>query len=85
MVFSRGGGEALAKSRNVPFLGALPIEPAVAAWLEDDDRRKGCDSDDAASGPFSPEQHTLDLVQQYARHGPMLAQFSAIVDKLQLQ
>lgn len=28
-LFSSGGGEALAKSRNIPFLGRIPIDPAM--------------------------------------------------------
>jgi len=30
-LFSSGGGEALAKARNVPFLGRIPIDPAMLA------------------------------------------------------
>ena len=28
-IFSKGGGEAIAREINVPFLGAVPIEPAI--------------------------------------------------------
>ena len=30
-VFATGGGEALAREASVPFLGAIPIDPSVAA------------------------------------------------------
>lgn len=33
-VFSSGGGEALAQHGNVPFLGKIPIDPALAAAAE---------------------------------------------------
>lgn len=33
-IFSSGGGEQLAKSRALPFLGKLPICPKVARLLE---------------------------------------------------
>ncbi|MEY4130340.1 MAG: hypothetical protein RLZZ31_464 [Actinomycetota bacterium] len=29
-VFGKGGGEELARSENLPFLGAIPLEPAVS-------------------------------------------------------
>ncbi|XP_044253765.1 cytosolic Fe-S cluster assembly factor NUBP2 homolog [Tribolium madens] len=32
-IFSKGGGEALAKLAQVPFLGVLPIDPRVGALL----------------------------------------------------
>ncbi|XP_068673577.1 cytosolic Fe-S cluster assembly factor NUBP2 homolog [Montipora foliosa] len=34
-VFSKGGGEALAKSCEVPFLGSIPLDPRLAQSLED--------------------------------------------------
>ncbi len=33
-IFSKGGGEALAKHANVPFLGAVPIDPNLAMAAE---------------------------------------------------
>ena len=33
-VFSKGGGEALAKQFNVPFLGCIPLDPQLAQSLE---------------------------------------------------
>jgi len=34
-VFLKGGGEALAKSCNVPFLGSIPLDPSLTQSLED--------------------------------------------------
>ncbi len=33
-IFSKGGGEALAKEMNVPFLGAIPIDPNLTRLVE---------------------------------------------------
>jgi len=32
---SKGGGEALAKSCDVPFLGSIPLDPSLMQSLED--------------------------------------------------
>ncbi|XP_060582996.1 cytosolic Fe-S cluster assembly factor NUBP2 homolog isoform X2 [Ruditapes philippinarum] len=34
-VFSKGGGEALAKQAHVPFLGCIPLDPQLAQSLEE--------------------------------------------------
>jgi hypothetical protein len=34
-IFSKGGGESLAQEYNVPFLGCVPIDPAVSLKMED--------------------------------------------------
>lgn len=34
-IFSKGGGEALAQQSRVPFLGCIPIDPQLAASLEE--------------------------------------------------
>ncbi|XP_078346703.1 cytosolic Fe-S cluster assembly factor NUBP2 homolog [Oculina patagonica] len=34
-VFSKGGGEALAKSCDVPFLGSIPLDPSLTKSLEE--------------------------------------------------
>ncbi|XP_052266657.1 cytosolic Fe-S cluster assembly factor NUBP2 homolog [Dreissena polymorpha] len=34
-IFSKGGGEALAKQAHVPFLGCIPLDPNLAASLEE--------------------------------------------------
>ncbi|KAJ3416992.1 Nucleotide-binding protein 2 [Chytridiales sp. JEL 0842] len=33
-IFSKGGGEALAKEYNVPFLGCIPIDPSLVTLIE---------------------------------------------------
>jgi len=33
---SKGGGEALAKSCNVPFLGSIPLDRSLTQSLEED-------------------------------------------------
>jgi ATP-binding protein involved in chromosome partitioning len=45
-IFKVGGGEALAKEKNLPFLGRIPIDPMVVAAEDDgkplDNLSKGC-------------------------------------------
>ncbi|XP_059092415.1 cytosolic Fe-S cluster assembly factor NUBP2 homolog [Tigriopus californicus] len=36
-IFSKGGGAALAESKNIQFLGAIPIDPKLAQSCEDGD------------------------------------------------
>ncbi|KAJ3012789.1 UNVERIFIED_CONTAM: Nucleotide-binding protein 2 [Siphonaria sp. JEL0065] len=33
-LFSKGGGEALAKEHNLPFLGYIPIDPSLVSMIE---------------------------------------------------
>ncbi|KAJ1564855.1 hypothetical protein HK405_013783, partial [Cladochytrium tenue] len=33
-IFSKGGGEALARDQGVPFLGCVPIDPSLVALIE---------------------------------------------------
>jgi hypothetical protein len=33
-LFSKGGGEALAKEYGVPFLGCVPIDPSLVTLIE---------------------------------------------------
>ena len=33
-LFSTGGGEALANSLSIPFLGAVPIDPTLTSLIE---------------------------------------------------
>lgn len=37
-VFSKGGGEIMARDFNVPFLGSVPIDPAFVALIEEGTR-----------------------------------------------
>lgn len=37
-VFSKGGGEIMARDFNVPFLGSVPIDPAFVALIEEGKR-----------------------------------------------
>lgn len=37
-VFSKGGGEVMARDFNVPFLGSVPIDPAFVALIEEGTR-----------------------------------------------
>lgn len=35
-IFSKGGGEALAVSSNIPFLGSIPLDPSLTKLVESD-------------------------------------------------
>ena len=66
-VFGTGGGEVLAKEQGVPFLGAVPLDPAV--------RRSGDDGLPTVAGrPESPVAQALnricDKVMVALREGP---------------
>ena len=66
-VFGSGGGEALAKEQSVPFLGSVPLDPAV--------RRAGDDGLPTVVGrPDSPVAQALnricDGVMRALREGP---------------
>jgi ATP-binding protein involved in chromosome partitioning len=56
-VFGGGGGERLAEQSNVPFIGAIPMDPAV---------RQGGDSGlpVVVSNPESPVAHALKTVAE---------------------
>jgi Mrp family chromosome partitioning ATPase len=41
-IFSSGGGERMAEEMNVPFLGAIPIDPQVCAWGDSGQTFAGC-------------------------------------------
>ena len=41
-IFGSGGGERMAEEMNVPFLGAIPIDPQVCAWGDSGQTFVGC-------------------------------------------
>ncbi|KAL1991893.1 hypothetical protein VTN49DRAFT_5201 [Thermomyces lanuginosus] len=69
-LFSRGGGEVMAREMNVPFLGYVPIDIKFSALVEgatvDDD-----DNDDATAGEENPQaakpavEDARPLVERY--------------------
>jgi Mrp family chromosome partitioning ATPase len=41
-IFGSGGGERMAEEMDVPFLGAIPIDPQVCAWGDSGQTFAGC-------------------------------------------
>ncbi|XP_045676579.1 cytosolic Fe-S cluster assembly factor NUBP2 isoform X2 [Phyllostomus hastatus] len=56
-VFSRGGGEELAKHAGVPFLGSVPLDPELTRCLEEG-------RDFMQEFPQSPAFHALSAIAQ---------------------
>ena len=52
LIFSRGGGEDLARQENIPFLGNVPIDPSL---------NKRLDAGEPFSNVFSNSQTSLSF------------------------
>jgi len=61
-VFGRGGGEALAKEMDVPFLGRVPLDPAVA-------QSGDAGAPTVVSAPDSPAAEALSAVTSAVEEG----------------
>lgn len=79
-VFSKGGGEIMARESNVPFLGSVPIDPEFGALVEGvkDEQRNG-NVDGATNG--QPPEVPTELVDRYTKCGlqPLFAAFATTV------
>ncbi|KAG9600916.1 cytosolic Fe-S cluster assembly factor CFD1, partial [Aureobasidium melanogenum] len=69
-VFSKGGGQVMAKDFNVPFLGSVPIDPAFIALIEEGKRPTYPEGTVVAGQQMSeqtamPEHDTGSLVEKY--------------------
>lgn len=51
-LFSSGGGEALARNRNIPFLGRIPIDPAMLVAADRKEPVVDCRDDTPAKAAF---------------------------------
>ncbi|KIW18071.1 hypothetical protein PV08_02358 [Exophiala spinifera] len=80
-VFSKGGGEIMARESHVPFLGSVPIDTGFGALVEgsnpDQSATQGADSD----GPV--RELPTELVERYRQCGlcPIFARFATDVDR----
>ncbi|KAG9530602.1 cytosolic Fe-S cluster assembly factor CFD1, partial [Aureobasidium melanogenum] len=69
-VFSKGGGQVMAKDFNVPFLGSVPIDPAFIALIEEG-KRPTYPEGTVVAGQQMPEQTAMpehdtgSLVEKY--------------------
>lgn len=89
-VFSKGGGEIMARDFDVPFLGSVPIDPAFVALIEEGVRPiypQGTvvnGTDMANSGPEPPNTETASLVEKY-QSCSLYPIFQKIVQQLSIE
>lgn len=81
-VFSKGGGEVMARESHVPFLGSVPIDTGFGALVEGVKAEQN-----AVNGAHSTDGDTshqsTELVERYRECGlcPIFAQFAATIDQ----
>ncbi|OAP61591.1 hypothetical protein AYL99_03794 [Fonsecaea erecta] len=81
-VFSKGGGEIMARETNVPFLGSVPIDTGFGAMVEG-----AKDVQNSANGASATNGHDpgepAELVERYRRCGlyPIFADFATTIDQ----
>lgn len=81
-VFSKGGGQIMAREANVPFLGSVPIDTGFGALVEgvkdDQNAANGSDSTNGNVDVTSPE-----LVERYKQCGlcPIFASFATTINQ----
>ncbi|KAF2232833.1 P-loop containing nucleoside triphosphate hydrolase protein [Viridothelium virens] len=74
-IFSKGGGEIMAKEFQVKFLGSVPIDPAFVELIEEGTVPSypsgtvlnGRDMSTTASGKVRPNEDRASLVEKYTR------------------
>ena len=84
-VFSKGGGEVMAKEFDVPFLGSVPIDPMFIRLIEEGKKPvypegtviKGKDMQQSGHGEGSEDRHSLAEKYTACSLWPI---FSEIVD-----
>ncbi|GAB7351049.1 hypothetical protein MBLNU459_g1531t1 [Dothideomycetes sp. NU459] len=87
-VFSKGGGEVMARDFDVPFLGSVPIDPAFVALIEEGTRPVYPEGtvvagEDVATkdGPSSNAEDTASLAEKY-RSCSLFPLFNGFVSQL---
>ncbi|KAL6241958.1 cytosolic Fe-S cluster assembly factor cfd1 [Rhinocladiella similis] len=81
-VFSKGGGEIMAREAHVPFLGSVPIDTGFGALVEGTNQEQSDANQPAASDDPVPER-PAELVERYRKCGlcPIFAAFATNVDQ----
>ncbi|KAJ1929740.1 cytosolic Fe-S cluster assembly factor cfd1 [Tieghemiomyces parasiticus] len=79
-VFSSGGGEAMAEEFGVPFLGRVPIDPALTLLFETTSSQADAATGSTA-GNASPSATTFPLAQRF-RESQLFPVFSHIAERL---
>lgn len=67
-IFSKGGGKALAEQFNLPFLGAVPIDPQFVLMIEKQEEKA--------------KEEKLGLPENYKNNSSLYPIFDQVVDKL---
>ncbi|KAJ4508080.1 cytosolic Fe-S cluster assembly factor cfd1 [Exophiala dermatitidis] len=81
-VFSKGGGEVMAREANVPFLGSVPIDTSFGALVEGVNVENGTGNGaEQSNGEITEKSH--ELVERYRQCGlcPIFAKFAATIDQ----
>ena len=79
-VFSKGGGEIMAREANVPFLGSVPIDTGFGALVEGvNEEQKPTDTSGVSNGAHA--DRVTELVERYRDCGlhPIFADFATRV------
>ncbi|KAJ9636538.1 cytosolic Fe-S cluster assembly factor cfd1 [Knufia peltigerae] len=83
-VFSKGGGEIMAREAHVPFLGSVPIDTGFGALVEGTNNQEEPSADGSDNDPVVPVQPLpTELVERYRKCGlcPIFAGFATDVDR----
>ena len=67
-IFSKGGGKTLAEQFNLPFLGAVPIDPQFVLMIEQQQEKV--------------KEEQLELPENYKNNSSLYPIFDQVVDKL---
>ncbi|KAL2424016.1 Cytosolic Fe-S cluster assembly factor CFD1 [Exophiala dermatitidis] len=81
-VFSKGGGEVMAREASVPFLGSVPIDTSFGALVEGVNVENGTGNGaEQSNGEITEKSH--ELVERYRQCGlcPIFAKFAATIDQ----
>ncbi|EXJ91866.1 methionyl-tRNA synthetase [Capronia epimyces CBS 606.96] len=81
-VFSKGGGEVMARESNVPFLGSVPIDTGFVALVEGVKEEQNAVNGAPTTNGNNSEKST-ELVERYRECGlcPIFAKFATTVDQ----
>ncbi|KIV86134.1 hypothetical protein PV11_01768 [Exophiala sideris] len=79
-VFSKGGGEIMARECNVPFLGSVPIDTGFGAMVEGASASQQASTTDTTG---SNSEKPTELVERYKECGlcPIFSDFAKRVDQ----
>ena len=76
-VWGKGGGESLAEREGIPFLGRVPIDPALVRLL--DDAREEAEHDAASADAAGATALTYATIRRY-RSSSTYTLFQAITE-----